>query len=105
MTTVMQQFILSESFFVGLYISGKFKQNPLLILAMSSGSIQTLIQSFRLNDLLIITDIMLTCPCSLHPLKFHFYRGKLGFTGVNIFFLIFVSKGLTCNHNLCFEEK
>ena len=31
--------------------------------------------------------IMKTCPCNEHPLTPHFYIGKLGFTGVYIFFL------------------
>ena len=32
-------------------------------------------------------DIMLTCPCYLHPLTLHFYIVKLEFTGVYIFFI------------------
>ena len=35
----------------------------------------------------ILTYIMKTCPCNEHPLTSHFYIGKLGFTGVYIFFL------------------
>ena len=40
-------------------------------------------------------DIMLTCPCNVHPLSPHFYIVKLGFTGVYIIFLIFA-----LNHKL-----
>ena len=34
-----------------------------------------------------ITDIRITCPCNVYPLTPHFYRVKLGFTGVYMFFL------------------
>ena len=36
--------------------------------------------------------IMKTCPCNEHPLTPHLYIGKLGFTGVYIFFSYFCSK-------------
>ena len=29
-------------------------------------------------------DIMITCPCNVHPLTPHFYKVTLGFTGVYI---------------------
>ena len=35
---------------------------------------------------------MITCPCNVHPLTPHFYIGKLRFTRVFIFFLIFALK-------------
>ena len=63
---------------------------------------------------------MLTCPCDVDPLAFHFYRVKLGFTWVYIFLLFLlhnIDRGyslelpqsvseavLTCTHNLCFEQ-
>ena len=31
--------------------------------------------------------IMITSPCNVYPLTFHFYIVKLGFTGINIIFL------------------
>ena len=37
-------------------------------------------------------NIRKTCPCNEHPLTPHFYKGKVGFTGVYIFFLIFALK-------------
>ena len=51
---------------------------------------------------------------NIDPLKPHFYIVKLGFSGVNIIFLISVHKHrlwllgeavLTSTHNLCFEQK
>ena len=59
-----------------------------------------------------------TCLYNFDPLKPHFYIVKLGFTRVNIIFLISAQKHrlwvlvlhvaeavLTRNHNLCFEQK
>ena len=31
-----------------------------------------------------LSDIMLTCQCNLHPFTPHFYKVKLGFTGVTL---------------------
>ena len=58
---------------------------------------------------------MKTSPCNADPLTPHFYRIKLEFTGVYIFFLFFALKQrlwvlvsheavLTCIHNQCFEQ-
>ena len=62
--------------------------------------------------------IMKTCLYNFDPLKPHFYMAKLGFTGLNIIFLIFAQNIdcgysleppakaiLTSTHNLCFEQK
>ena len=50
-----------------------------------------------------------TCLYNFDPLKPHFYIVKLGFTGVNIIFLISAQNigeaVLTSTHNLCFEQK
>ena len=35
----------------------------------------------------VSADIMLTCPCNVHPLTPHFYIVKMGFIGVLIIFL------------------
>ena len=60
---------------------------------------------------------MPTYLCNVHPLTPHFYIVKLGFTGVNIFFIFalkhrlgyslerLIEAVLTCTHNLCFEQK
>ena len=49
---------------------------------------------------------MLTYPCNVHPLTPHFYKVKLGFTGVYIIFLFLLTEAvLTSTHNLCFEQK
>ena len=62
--------------------------------------------------------IMKTHLYSFEPLKPHFYRVKLGFTGVYIIFLISAQKQIvgtrynrpaeaviTSTHSLCFEQK
>ena len=52
-----------------------------------------------------------TCLYNLDPLKPHFYKVKLGFTGVDIIFLISVQKHRlwvlvrTSTHNLYFDKK
>ena len=60
------------------------------------------------------TNVTKTSLYNFDPLKPHFYRVKLGFTGVYIIFLIFAKKHilwvldetvLTSTHNLCLEEK
>ena len=63
-------------------------------------------------------SITKTCQNNFEPLKPHYYIVKLGFTGVNIIFLISAQKQivgirynclikavLTNTHNLCFEQK
>ena len=64
-------------------------------------------------------NITKTCLYNFDPIKPHFYKVKLGFTGVYIIFLIsaqnrklwvlvrtaFAKEVLTSNHNLCFEQK
>ena len=62
-------------------------------------------------------DITKTCLYNFDPLKPHFYLVKLGFTEVNIIFLISAQKYrlwvlvrtaeavLMSTHNLCFEQK
>ena len=63
-------------------------------------------------------DITKTCLYNFDPLKPHFYIVKLGFTGVNIIFVI-SAQNIDCGyslepprlggsneyHNLCFEQK
>ena len=44
-------------------------------------------------------SIMITCPCSEHPLTPHFYIVKLGFTGVYIIFL-FLLLNIDCGSNV-----
>ena len=59
-----------------------------------------------------------TCLYNFDPLKPHFYIVKIGFTGVDIIFLVsaqnidcgyslepLVKTVLTSTHNLCFEQK
>ena len=36
-----------------------------------------------------VGGIRKTCPCNEYPLKPHFYMVKLGYAGVNLFFLFF----------------
>ena len=55
-------------------------------------------------------NITKTCLYNSDSLKPHFYRAKLGFTGVYIIFLILlknIDRGyhLMSTHNLCFEQK
>ena len=40
-----------------------------------------------------------TCPCSLYPLKPHFYIAKLGYAGVYLFFL-FLLQNIDCGYSL-----
>ena len=35
---------------------------------------------------IVKTCIMKTCPCKVYPLKPHFYKVKLGYAGVYLFF-------------------
>ena len=46
-----------------------------------------------------ITPIRKTCPCSVYPLKPHFYIAKLGFAGVYLFF-IFLLQNIDCGYSL-----
>ena len=51
-------------------------------------------------------NITKTCLYKADPLKPHFYIVKLGFTGVYIILLIYLTEAvLTNTHNLCFEQK
>ena len=43
--------------------------------------------------------IRTTCPCNEYPLKPHFYRVKLGYAGVYLFFL-FLFQNLDCGYSL-----
>ena len=43
--------------------------------------------------------IRITCPCDLYPLTPHFYIVKMGFTGVNIFFL-FLLQDIDCGYSI-----
>ena len=45
------------------------------------------------------TNIRKTCPCNEYPLKPHFYIVKLGFAGVNLFFL-FLLQNIECGYSL-----
>ena len=72
---------------------------------------------FQFKDTIWIA-ITKTCLYNFDPLKPHFYRVKLGFTGLYIIFLISV-QNIDCGyplepprrggsneyHNLCFEQK
>ena len=40
-----------------------------------------------------------TCPCTVYPLKPHFYVEKLGYAGVYIFFL-FLLQNIDCGYSL-----
>ena len=40
-----------------------------------------------------------TCPCNEYPLKPHFCIAKLGYTGVNLFFL-FLLQNIDCRYSL-----
>ena len=40
-----------------------------------------------------------TCTCNVYPLKPHFYIAKLGFAGVNLFFL-FLLQNIDCGYSL-----
>ena len=71
------------------------------------------------NPPTLLFFITKTCLYNFDPLKPHFYIVKLGFTGVDIIFLIFARKHrlwvlvrtasprrfLMSTHNLCFEQK
>ena len=54
-----------------------------------------------------------TCPCNECPNISHFYIAKLGYAGVNLFFLFLLQTIeiilgeaiLTCTHYLCFGQK
>ena len=67
---------------------------------------------------ILVHYITKTCLYNVDPLKPHFYIVKLGFTGVDIIFLIPAQNkdcgyslepprrgGSKSNHNLCFEQK
>ena len=62
--------------------------------------------------MLLNTDITKTYLCNFNSLKPHFYKVKLGFTGVYTIFLI-SAQNIDCGysldsneyHNLCFERK
>ena len=41
-----------------------------------------------------------TCLYNFYPLKPHFYRVKLGFTGVYIIFFLFLLKNIDCGYSL-----
>ena len=41
---------------------------------------------------------MKTCPCNVYPLEPHFYIAKLGYTGVNLFFL-FLLQNIDCGYS------
>ena len=40
-----------------------------------------------------------TCPCSVYPLEPHFYKAKLGYAGVYLFFL-FLLQNIDCGYSL-----
>ena len=42
---------------------------------------------------------MKTCPCNIYPLEPHFYKGKLGYAGVYLFFL-FLLQNIDCGYSL-----
>ena len=44
-------------------------------------------------------DIRKTCPCNVYPLEPYFYIVKLGFAGVNLFFL-FLLQNIDCGYSL-----
>ena len=44
-------------------------------------------------------DIRKTCPCNEYPLKPHVYTVKLGYAGVDLFFL-FLLQNIDCGYSL-----
>ena len=40
-----------------------------------------------------------TCPCNVYPLEPHFYKPKLGYTGVYLFYL-FLLQNIDCGYSL-----
>ena len=69
-------------------------------------------QNTKIEKIIFTDYIMKTCPFNVYSLEPHFYVAKLGFAGVHLFFFFFFllqnidcEAVLTCNHNLCFEQK
>ena len=46
-----------------------------------------------------VHSIMKTCPCNIYPLEPHFYIVKLGYAGVDQFFL-FLLQNIDCGYSL-----
>ena len=46
----------------------------------------------------VTNSITKTCPCNVYPLKPHFYRDKLGYAGVYLFFL-FLLQNIDCGYS------
>ena len=104
---------------LSLCIYGMFRCVSSLSLTESLGCVDYINRKQRPDETIIVQDnlhlrssyITKTYLYNFDPLKPHFYIVKLGFTGVNIIFLISAQKHrlceavLTSTHNLCFEQK
>ena len=58
-----------------------------------------LIISLRQSVYTRLPSIRKTCPCSVYPLKPHFYIAKLGYAGVYLFFL-YLLQNIDCGYSL-----
>ena len=70
-------------------------------LANTEFSIKLILKTFThaSSDIHVLVLIRKTCPCNEYPLKPHFYIVKLGYAGVNLFFL-FLLQNIDCGYSL-----
>ena len=57
-------------------------------------------RTVQLTNLHVLNHIMITCPSDLDPLTTHFYKEKLGFTGVYIIFSSLLQNIFALKHRL-----